>query len=305
MNWDVNYVEGFNYAHGIADFFGIEKEKVGDIYGIVRDQHERFRDDTYVPVATHDDVYKPLDGVLVTLKKGDKTVDTYTTDNQFNGAFVFRNVEPGDYTLEFSVEGYKSPAPVAVSVKAAEVSYPTAFMESESYVPPTVTYTDYPDLLEGTGFGARSEYAFDNTKADVAVAELEGCTVARMLHQNGRLYILAFDAENNARIVVLDATTLATLATPGTEGCEGTAKTSPTSPSPPTASSSAPQKSSATSATARLNPAKHAAKPTYTAGQTTRPDSRRQPRTLGQHQTQRQHVPRTHRRIHRLHRHHG
>lgn len=224
MNWDVNYVEGFNYAHGIADFFGIEKEKVGDIYGIVRDQHERFRDDTYVPVATHDDVYKPLDGVLVTLKKGDQTVATYTTDNQFNGAFVFRNVEPGDYTLEFSVEGYKSPAPVAVSVKAAEVSYPTAFMESESYVPPTVTYTDYPDLLEGTGFGARSEYAFDNTKADVAVAELEGCTVARMLHQNGRLYILAFDAENNARIVVLDATTLATLATPGTEGCEGTAK---------------------------------------------------------------------------------
>ena len=56
-------MEGFNYAHGIADFFGIEKEKVGDIYGIVRDQHERFRDDTYVPVATHDDVYKPLDGV--------------------------------------------------------------------------------------------------------------------------------------------------------------------------------------------------------------------------------------------------
>ena len=99
MNWDVNYVEGFNYAHGIADFFGIEKEKVGDIYGIVRDQHERFRDDTYVPVATHDDVYKPLDGVLVTLKKGDQTVATYTTDNQFNGAFVFRNVEPGDYTL--------------------------------------------------------------------------------------------------------------------------------------------------------------------------------------------------------------
>lgn len=224
MNWDVDYIEGYNYAHGIADYFGLTKENVGDIYGIVRDEHERYRDDSYVPLPTHDDLYKPLDNVTVTLKKGNEVIDTYTTDNQFNGAFVFKGVAPGEYTMEFAAEGYKSPRPVAVTVKAAEVSYPTAFMESESYVPPTVTYVDYPDPFEGTVFGARAEYAFDQKIVDREIAEIAGLNVARFIHHDGKLFILAHDAEGAAKIVVLDANTLEVVATPGTEGTEGTDK---------------------------------------------------------------------------------
>ncbi len=224
MNWDVDYIEGYNYAHGIADYFGLEKESVGDIYGIVRDEHERYRDDDYVPLPTHDDLYKPLDNVTVTLKRGADVVATYTTDNQFNGAFVFKGVEPGDYTLEFAAEGYKTPDPVAVKVEAATVSYPTAFMESESYVPPVITYVDYPDPFENTIFGARDEYAFEQKVVDKEIAELAGTTVARFIHHDGKLYILAHDAEGVAKVLVLDAATLEVLSTPGTEGCEGTEK---------------------------------------------------------------------------------
>lgn len=229
MNWDVDYIEGFNYAHGIADYFGLTKESTGEIYGIVRDANERLIDESYVPIPTHDDAYMPLDNVTVTLKKGTNTVATYTTDNQFNGAFVFYDVEPGDYTLEFAAEGYKSPKPVDVTVKAADVVYPTAFMVSESYVPPTVTYTDYPDELEGTEFGARDEYNFNLTATDKAVPELAGKNIRRVLHVLGKIYVLAYaqnpgDEEETPYIFVIDDNTLEVVATPEIVGMSGTRK---------------------------------------------------------------------------------
>ncbi len=222
MNWDVNYIEGFNYAHGIADYFGLQKESVGDIYGIVRDEHERYVDESYIPVPTHADAYMPLDAVTVTLKKGNQVVDTYTTDNQFNGAFVFYNVAPGTYTIETSKEGYISPEPVEVTVTAANVSYPAISMTSETWTPPVITYTDYPDELVGTQFGPRGEYAFEQAIVDKEIAELEGTTLRRMLCVGGKLYILAHKTETEPVIVVLDAKTLNVLAVPGVEGAEGT-----------------------------------------------------------------------------------
>ena len=222
MNWDVDYVEGINYAHGIADYFGINKSDKGTVYGIVRDAHERFRDETYVPLPNHSDAYKPIDGVKVTLLKGTETVAEYTTDNQFNGAFVFYNVEPGDYTLTFEAEGYRTPEPLAVTVAAAEVSYPEGFMESESYIPPTVHYYDYPDELAGTSYGAREEYAFEQQIVDKEIESLAGTTIRRMLAVGKYIYVLAHNAEDVPLIVVLDATTLEVVATPEVTGTEGT-----------------------------------------------------------------------------------
>lgn len=223
MNWDVDYIEGFNYAHGIADIFNLKKESTGEIYGIVRDQHEKFENPDYVAKPGSDDMYKPLNDVKVLLKKGAETVAEYTTDKQYNGAFVFYNVEPGTYTLEFEAEGYLPvEEPVEVTVKAAEVSYPKAFLVSESYVPPTIIYVNYPDELKGTAYGARPDYTFASKEAQVA--ELEGKTVRRMVAHNGKLYILAENAEGQPTILVVDGTTLAVLATPSIEGCEGTEK---------------------------------------------------------------------------------
>ena len=34
-------MEGYTYARGIADYFGLTDKK-GSIYGIVRDRHEKF-----------------------------------------------------------------------------------------------------------------------------------------------------------------------------------------------------------------------------------------------------------------------
>lgn len=221
MNWDVDYIEGYNYAHGIADIFGLTKEKTGDIYGIVRDRNEKFENPDYVAKPGSDDMYKPLNGAKAILKQGDKVIAEYVTDHQYNGAFVFKDVEPGSYTLEFEAEGYLPiDEPVEVTVEAATVSYPKAFLTSESFVPPTVFYYNYPDELAGTSFGARSDYAFTSTKA--SVAELEGKTVRRMIVHSGDIYVLAYDAEQAAHIYVIDGSTMTVKATPSTEGTEGT-----------------------------------------------------------------------------------
>ncbi len=100
MNWDVCAVEGDAYAHGIADYFGLTKETTGTIYGIARDLHEKFSDVAYTANATSDDKFLPLNGAVAVLKKDGVEVGRYTTDNYYNGAFVFKNVEPGTYTLK-------------------------------------------------------------------------------------------------------------------------------------------------------------------------------------------------------------
>ena len=139
MNRDVCEIEGIAYAHGIADYFGWEKEKVGYIYGIVRDRNTTFSHTYYIPNQNSDDIYKPLNNVTVSLYKDGKLVDKYVTDDEYNGAFVFKNLEPGDYTLDYSCAGY-APASEAlkatvVTVKANEISYPKAFLSQQSYSP--------------------------------------------------------------------------------------------------------------------------------------------------------------------------
>ncbi len=205
MNMDVCQMEGLEYARGIADYYGVATESTGQIYGVVRDLHEKFSDALYTPSAGTDDVYKPLNGVEVTLKQGETTVSTYTTDGNYNGAFVFKNLEPGDYTLEFAHEEYKESEPIAVAVTASNTAYPTAFLENVAYEPPAVVYVNYPDSTAG-----KSEYMlYPNYKLkaaidNVAIAELEGKTIRRTIIRNGKAYILALDASNNPYIYLAD-----------------------------------------------------------------------------------------------------
>ena len=132
MNFDVDKVEGHDYARGVADYFMWEKEETGNIYGIVRDKNESLEHDLYTYNPKTPDKYKPLNDVDVTLKDSEgNVVGTYKTDINYNGAFVFMNVEAGEYTVEFAHPDYED-SPISVTVEAATTSYPTAFLENVS-----------------------------------------------------------------------------------------------------------------------------------------------------------------------------
>ena len=232
MNFDVDQLEGRDYARGVADYFGWEKESYGAIYGIVRDKYTKFSDDVYTPKGGTSDVYKPLNGVDVTLKDSEgNVVDTYKTDVNYNGAFVFKKVQPGDYTVEFSHPAYKSdvyantnattqPAPLAVTVKAAVTAYPEAFLVDTGYVAPTTVYVNYPDsLADKAGFALADEINFAAEYTNYAA--LEGKKVRRTIVRDNNEYILAFDAANAPYVYVFDTDTKELKKTLGTTAAVG------------------------------------------------------------------------------------
>lgn len=199
MNPDVSRLEGIAYARGLADYFGLQKEQTGEIYGIVRDLHEKFSDAAYTANATSDDKYLPLNGAKVTLKNAEGVVGEYTTDNYYNGAFVFSGLAAGTYTVEVQMDGYKPAEAVTVTVKPAETSYTRISLESESYVPPTIVYENYPDPVEGAeGFHLFSQYNMGTaTESQLVAADvLAGKTIRRQIQKNGVTYILALDETN-------------------------------------------------------------------------------------------------------------
>ncbi|MGM9842544.1 MAG: SpaA isopeptide-forming pilin-related protein, partial [Candidatus Limisoma sp.] len=223
MNFDVDRHEGRLYARGLVDYMGWTAQSTGEIYGIVRDLHEKFTDPLYSPIARTNDVYKPLNGVVVDLYKGDTKVASYTTDNEYNGAFLFTGLEPGTYSLQYSAEGYKPATEeytATFEVKANETVYPAAFLESESYVPDEIVYVNYPDEIEGNPlFGLASEYNLSASESANALSEqLAGKTIRRQIVRNGVLYVLALDEAKEPYIYTLDIAT----GTTGTISTEGT-----------------------------------------------------------------------------------
>ena len=216
MNFDVCRLEGVDYARGVADFFGWEKESYGAIYGIVRDKNVKFSDAVFAPKAGTPDVYKPINGAVVTLKKGEEVVAVDTTDVNYNGAFVFQTVQPGDYTIEFAHPAYKpevfadnkpssEPITLNVTVKPAVTEYPYVFLADTAWTPPTVVYVNYPDSTAGkAGFNLLPSYETKAAAYDLLAEQLAGKTVRRQIVRDDKVYVLAVDEAKEPSVLVAD-----------------------------------------------------------------------------------------------------
>jgi len=199
MNWDVDYLEGYAYARGIADYFGLSKEKTGDIYGIVRDLHEKYTDTYYKPNVNSADLYKPINGAKVTLKKGETTVATYTTDENTNGVYAFRDIDPGTYTVIVEKEGYVPAEPVEVTVKEAETTYPASInIEVEGWEPPKEPAATYADEFNIPAYGPQGTYNFNPVYTNTAVEQLANLKVKKSFVRGEKVYVLAHETTDEA-----------------------------------------------------------------------------------------------------------
>ena len=221
LNPDYCGQEGVRYARGLCAWLNGNPEKTGYIMGTVKDLNEKVQNILFNS-SDPKDILLPINGAKVTLYKDGIEVSSYQVDNNYNGVFVFEGLEPGNYTIDATADGYKpmsSEYKAPISVKANETSYPTVYLENINYVP---TPDDYPDEINNKAFGAESAYNFKSVYTDTEIAELKDKTIRRSILRNGKLYVLAIDANKNPYVYYIDATTHQVEKTLSTEGTEGT-----------------------------------------------------------------------------------
>ena len=173
LNMDYCHQEGVREARGVCAYFGLNPEKTGYIMGTVKDLHNKIVNALYKYSPGTDDQFLPLNGAVVSLKKNGQVVKTYTCDQNYNGVFVFEDLEPGDYTLAATCEGYKDIfEEMAITVKANETSYAQLHLEDVNYEPEVITYENYPDPKQPSYLGLRDKFIF--TQDDGTAFEMQG-----------------------------------------------------------------------------------------------------------------------------------
>ncbi len=208
MNWDVDMIEGYQYARGVAAYFELgtpaEMESTGEIYGIVRDAHTSFSHELYISQPNSDDILKPINECKVYLWKDGEKIKEYVTDNFYNGAFVFFDLEPGTYQVTFEHPDYLEADPVDVTVEAGVTSYPKCYLTDAFYYGRPGEELNYPDIVP-TGMNLAENYDLLNAYTDVEIPQLAGAAPERIIWNKGLCYILGRHEDESAVVVVLDA----------------------------------------------------------------------------------------------------
>ncbi|MDE6265947.1 MAG: Ig-like domain-containing protein [Muribaculaceae bacterium] len=125
MNDDYLWLEAWHFVRAIMEYYNTEDRfSAGNVAGLVYDNHNLR--ELQIPrsfTAYGRDKLLPLNGADIKLcDKSGKVIQTRTTDNIFNGIFVFRNVAPGEYTVKVSHDSYTAEE-YPVTVTANQVSY--------------------------------------------------------------------------------------------------------------------------------------------------------------------------------------
>ncbi|MBP3737522.1 MAG: N-acetylmuramoyl-L-alanine amidase [Muribaculaceae bacterium] len=193
LNPDYCYQEGTRTARGLCDYFNLNPEPTGYIMGTIKDKHIRINNPLFTYANGSDDQWMPLNGATVRLLKDGQVVDTYQVDNNYNGIFVFEDLEPGLYTLDASCEGYEdldAQYKGEIEVKANETAYTKIYLSTVGYLQPETFFKNYPDPVQPEGLTMPESFEF--TQQAATLSGIEG-TVKRAIVRGDSTFVL----ENN------------------------------------------------------------------------------------------------------------
>ena len=220
LNYEYCHMEGLAYYRGIVDYYGADKENVGYVMGTVKDLNNKMSNSLFTYQAKTNDQWVPCNGAEVILKKGGKEVARYTVDNNYNGLFIFKNLEPGtDYSLEASCDGYFPLADqykVPFEVKANATTYPMIFLADTAWKAPEITYEDYPNPNQPAYLGLPSAFEMKEEAVRDYTKVIKG-TVKRTLQSGDSTIILSHDSAGIAHIYIIKSSlnTIDTISTVG------------------------------------------------------------------------------------------
>lgn len=139
LNDDYCWLEAYHFTKAIMEYFqSSEKYSTGVVTGTIMDDHQVRTDPIYNNIFFGHDEALPVSGATVTLKDSNgEEVGTSTTDELFNGVYMFRAVQPGTYTLSISHPDYE-PFEQQITVEANAVTYLNPVMARVRNTPPEV-----------------------------------------------------------------------------------------------------------------------------------------------------------------------
>ena len=169
MNDDVWWLEAWHIAKSIMEFYDSDEKFVtGNVAGIVYDNHNLREKDMPVNFTVFGrDKYAPINGAYIELlDQSGNLVQKRTTDNIYNGAYVFRNVSPGKYTVRVSHGEYYTET-ADVTVTAMETTYNDFPMVMKREFPLAITAYS-PSVVDGEAVSCASTIDLTfNTDVDV------------------------------------------------------------------------------------------------------------------------------------------
>lgn len=147
MNMEYKYMEAWNFFKTFCTYFKSAQIPTGVVAGSVRDGSNKIEFPSFYKIKNSRDEQLPLHGAVIYLVQGTDTIDDYTTDNLYNGVFLFKNVQPGDYKLVATCANYYN-YEQNITVTADNITFFNFDMSMVRSTPPEViSYTPAPAAL--------------------------------------------------------------------------------------------------------------------------------------------------------------
>lgn len=213
LNPDYCRQEGIRYSRAIRAWFGDTSESKGSIMGTVKNKYASLTHDLYKYQFGSNDAYYPLNEVTVVLQKEDGTeVASYKTDKEYNGLYVFNNLEVGKYKLVYDIAGFWKQEE-DIEVVANETSFINKLLTDTSRPEPKEDEEDepevdyYPHPEQDGDIMPSASYTFSKTVELKDVEVLKDLTVRRAILRDGKYYVLAISEDKSPKLLVLNSET--------------------------------------------------------------------------------------------------
>jgi hypothetical protein len=137
LNEDYCKLSSYNMFRFFCEYFEVDKPSTGVVAGSVRDSQKIINEKNFSNwFKDSKDRFYPINGATITLIDADgATVQTYTTDQYYNGVYVFWNVTPGAYKVKMEAAGYDTQT-IDVTVEAGDIADQVTFLHDPNYVAP-------------------------------------------------------------------------------------------------------------------------------------------------------------------------
>lgn len=148
MNMDYRYRESFYFAETFMEYFLDQTLPYGAVGGMVRDVYRKHEFPEIYYRRNTSDEKRALLGATVTLSDmSGQVLQTYTTDDLFNGCYFFWYLQPGQYVVRAEAQDYYSQTDT-LTVQNGHISYGNFYLSLMRQTPPVVL--EYTPNVEPT-----------------------------------------------------------------------------------------------------------------------------------------------------------